>query len=941
MSDGGRRALNDARRTRDSPPGSVGGAPEPGDPSAHAGRGRSSAIAFRPLTIFVRVLAVVAIAEVVGSVLVSLFELPTGVSIVNVVVVSAISAPFLYLWVVRDVTRRLTAHAALAQTALEQELALKAYEDQLALKDYAETVVASVPSGLVMLSTDLYVLSVNRAFREMFSMSDRDVLGQPLEKALPGVNPWTLAAEVLGSDQASPAISVDVPAQGARHLQLTLTRFQRVGEGMRLLLVVEDITKRIRLQEEIETARERFWGILDAASDAIVSVDEEQRIIVFNKRAERMFGYRADEVIGQPLAILLPERFQRDHRGAVDRFTTETIAWREMSERPVLVGRRKDGHEFSIEVMISKRRLDGQWVSTAIVRDVTERQRAEHELRESKEALQDFLDTATDLVQSVTPDGRFAYVNRAWLQTMGYSREDLASLTVFDLVHPDHRARCQETLRRVVAGESVKNLEVVCIRKDGRPITLEGNIDARSKDGVSIMRAIFRDITERKLAEQRLNTLAHYDTLTGLPNRVLFQDRLAQALAQARRDRCMVGLLYLDLDRFKLINDTLGHTVGDQLLKAVAQRLVGCVRATNAVSRLGGDEFTVMLPALTTPQGAAVVARKILRAVSQPITAHGHDVFITPSIGITVFPADAGDIDGLLKNADAAMYRAKERGNAYQFYAPDMHSRALDRLALESQLRRALERGEFVVSYQPQVDLASRRLVGIEALVRWRQSDGEVVLPGEFIPLAEETGLILPIGEWVLRTACAQNRAWQEAGLPPVRVSVNLSSRQVTQIDLPDVVMRALKAARLDPRYLELELTESIFMRDAEATTAALDRLNAMGVALAIDDFGTGYSSLSYLKRFPINALKIGQGFIRDVPSNPDDVAIVTTIIAMAHSLNMRVVAEGVEHPTQLAFLHAQGCDVMQGHLVSRALSADEVTPFLREGWQMGESRAA
>ena len=913
-----------------------------GRPPTRATRNSEDPIPFRPLTIFVRILAIVAIAEVVESVLDAVFDFPTGFGIVDVVVISAISAPFVYFWVVRDVARRLTAHAALAQTALEQQLALKAYEDQLALKDYAETVVASVPSGLVMLSTDLYVLTVNRAFREMFSITDRDVVGQPLEKVLPGVNPWRLAAEVLGSDQSAPAISVDVPdSQGARHLQLTLTRFRRVGEGMRLLLVVEDITKRIRLQEEIETARERFWGILDAASDAIVSVDEKQRIIVFNKRAEHMFGYRADEAIGQPLAILLPERFQSDHHRSVDGFTTETVAWRNMSERPVLVGRRKDGHEFPIEVTISKRRLDGQWVLTAIVRDVTERQRAEQELRESKEALQDFLDTATDLVQSVTPDGRFAYVNRAWLQTLGYSREDVASLTVFDLVHPDHRARCQETLRRVFAGESVKNLEVVCVRKDGRPITLEGNIDARSKDGVSIMRAIFRDITERKLAEQRLNTLAHYDTLTGLPNRVLFQDRLAQALAQARRERCMVGLLYLDLDRFKLINDTLGHTVGDQLLKAVAQRLVGCVRATNAVSRLGGDEFTVMLPALTTPQGAAVVARKILRAVSQPITVHGHDVFITPSIGITVFPADAGDIDGLLKNADTAMYRAKERGNAYQFYAPAMHSRALDRLALESQLRRALERQEFVVFYQPQVDLASRRLVGIEALVRWRQPNGEVVLPGEFIPLAEETGLILPIGEWVLRTACAQNRAWQQAGLPPIRVSVNLSSRQVTQVDLPDVVMRALKAARLDPRYLELELTESIFMRDAEATIAALDRLNATGVVFSIDDFGTGYSSLSYLKRFPINALKIGQGFMRDVPSNPDDVAIVTTIIAMAHSLNMRVVAEGVEHPTQLAFLHAQGCDVMQGHLVSQALSADEVTPFLREGWQMGESRAA
>ncbi|MBI3607071.1 MAG: MEKHLA domain-containing protein [Nitrospirae bacterium] len=942
MNDRGRRAFNDAFHTRDSPPGSVGGTPEPRDPSVHAERAGGDPIPFRPLTIFVRILAIVAIAEVVESVLDAVFDLPTGFGIVDVVVISAISSPFIYLWVVRDVMRRFTAHAALAQTALKQELALKAYEDQLALKEYAETVVASVPSGLVTLSTDLYVLSVNRAFREMFSITDRDVLGQPLEKALPWVNPWRLAAEVLGSDQFSPAISVDVPdSHGARHLQLTLTRFRRVGEDMRLLLVVEDITKRIRLQEEIETARERFWGILDAASDAIVSVDEGQRIIVFNKRAERIFGYRVDEVIGQPLAVLLPVRFQHDHHRLVDGFTTEGIAWRDMGERPILVGRRADGQEFPIEVTISKRRLEGQWVSTAIVRDVTERQRAEQELRESKEALQDFLDTATDLVQSVRPDGRFAYVNRAWIQTLGYSREDLASLTVFDLVHPDHRALCQETLRRVVAGESVKNLEVVCVRKDGRPITLEGNIDARSKDGVVVMRAILRDITERKHAAERLNTLAYYDTLTGLPNRVLFQDRLAQAVAQARRDGCMVGLLYLDLDRFKLINDTLGHTVGDQLLKAVAQRLVGCVRASNAVSRLGGDEFTVILPALTSAQGAAVVARKILRTVSQPIAIQSHEVAVTSSIGITVFPADGDEIEGLLKNADTAMYRAKERGNAYQFYAPEMHSRALDRLALENRLRRALEQGEFEVFYQPQVDLASRRLVGVEALVRWRQPDGEVVLPAEFIPLAEETGLIMPIGEWVLRTACVQNRAWQEAGLPPVPVSVNLSSHQVAQSNLPETVKRALKNARLDPRYLELELTESIFMRDVEATTATLAHLSAMGVAFSMDDFGTGYSSLNYLKRFPIHALKIAQGFISDVTTNPDDAAIVTTIIAMAHSLNMRVIAEGVERPAQLGFLRAQGCDVIQGHLVSRALPADEVAPFLREGWRLDEDRAA
>lgn len=904
----------------------------------------NGALPFRPWMVFARILAIIAGVELVESFAASVFNHPTGVGeiLIDAAVIAVIGAPFMYFWVARDVTRRLTAHASLARTALEQDLALKAYEDQLALREYAETVVASVPSGLATLSTDLRVVSVNRAFRDMFSLAETEMRGQPLEKVLPGVSPWRLVAEVLGSDQPAPTISVDVPdPNGARHFHLTLTRLRRAEGGARLLLVVEDITRRVRMQEQIEAERARFWGILDAASDAIVSVDEAQRIIVFNKQAERIFGYAADETIGRPLGFLLPPRFQRTHDEHVARFSADTTPWKNMSERPVLLGRRKNGEEFPVEVTISKLRLDGQWVLTAIVRDVTERRRAEGELRESREALQDFLDSASDLVQSVTPDGRFAYVNRAWLQTMGYARDEVERLTCLDVIHPDHRDRCGEAVRRAIGGEPVTRIEAVFVKKDGSLITVEGSLDARSRDGVAVTRAIFRDITQRKLAEERLNALAHYDTLTGLPNRLLFQDRLAQALNQARRERRLVGLLYLDLDRFKLINDTLGHTIGDQLLKTVAQRLVGCVRASNAVSRLGGDEFTIVLPGLTTPEGAAVVARKILRAVSQPVSIQGHEVFVTPSIGVTISPTDGDDIEILLKNADTAMYRAKERGNAYQFYAAEMHSRALDRLALESHLRRALEQEEFFLAYQPLVALGTGRVVGIEALARWRRPGGEVVAPGDFIPLAEETGLIVPIGEWALRAACAQNRAWQESGLPPVRVSVNLSSHQVARLDLPDVVERALRDSRLDPRYLDLELTESIFMRDAEATSASLRRLHAMGVALSIDDFGTGYSSLSYLKRFPIGTLKIGQGFMRDVTTNPDDAAIVTTIIAMAHSLNMRVVAEGIERVEQLDFLRARRCDVMQGELVSMPVPADAVPPFLRAGWRLAGRRAA
>ncbi|MEO5657869.1 MAG: EAL domain-containing protein, partial [Nitrospiria bacterium] len=720
--------------------------------------------------VLARLLAIMIAARLVESWVAPPLEAALGAhglaaTLLELLILCTISAPFISLWVVRESTRRVAAQARLEHTALEQRLALKNYQEQLALADYAETVVASVPSGLVMLTPELLIRSVNRAFREMFGLDEASALGQPLEKILPGVSPWRLVAEVLGSDQPSPAISVDVPdPQGARHLQLTLTRLRHAGDA-KLLLVIDN---------------------------------------------------------------------------------------------------------------------------------VTERRRAEAAVRENKEALQDFLDNASDLVQAVTADGRFAYVNRAWLQAMGYSRDEVASLTAFDVIHSDHRDVYREAFRRAIAGESVKYIEVVFLRKDGRPITVEGGIDARSKDGEVVTRAILRDVTERKLSEDRLNTLAHYDPLTGLPNRLLFQDRLNQALTQARRDHELVALLYLDLDRFKVINDTLGHTIGDQLLKTVAQRLVGSVRASNAVARLGGDEFTVVLGP-TTPDGAAVVAQKILRVIAQPMAIQGHDVSVTSSIGITMYPADGNDLEGLLKNADAAMYRAKERGNGYQFFEAAMHSRAVDRLALETSLRRALEQQEFVLFYQPQVELATGAVVGVEALIRWNRPGGDLLLPADFILLAEETGLIVPIGEWVLRTACVQNRMWQDQGLPPVRMSVNLSIRQVTHADLPEMVRRALKNSKLEPHDLELELTESIFMRNAESTSAALDPLHAMGVTLSIDDFGAGYSSLSYLKRFPISALKIGQGFVRDITTNPDDAAIVTTIIAMAHSLNMRVVAEGVE----------------------------------------------
>jgi len=430
----------------------------------------------------------------------------------------------------------------------------------------------------------------------------------------------------------------------------------------------------------------------------------------------------------------------------------------------------------------------------------------------------------------------------------------------------------------------------------------------------------------RKHAEDRIRYLAHYDELTGLTNRNMFGQRLGHAIAQARRSGEPLAILFLDLDRFKNINDTLGHAAGDSVLREVAKRLRGCLRESDTVGRLGGDEFVVLLETTPQPMHSVAVAQKLLAALVRPFTIEGQDFHLTASIGISAYPADANDIEGLLRNADIAMYRAKEQGkNNYQFYSAQMSVRTLERLTMESDLRHALERNEFVLYYQPKVDVGSQRITGMEALLRWRHPSRGLVRPLQFIPLAEETGLIVAIGDWVLRTACAQNKSWRERGLPPVRIAVNLSARQFTHKNvLLQDVERVLNETGLDPSALELEITESMVMDDPEHTTILLNRLRATGVNIAIDDFGTGHSSLSYLKRFPIDSVKIDQSFIKDLPGSGYDAAIIQAIIVMAHGLGLKVIAEGVETGEALGFLRAHGCDEVQGHYFSEPVPEHE-----------------
>ncbi len=603
--------------------------------------------------------------------------------------------------------------------------------------------------------------------------------------------------------------------------------------------------------------------------------------------------------------------------------------------------------------------LDNARLYTSIEQELFERRQAEEALRANEERLARIVETVADGILIEDLEGRIIFANAAAEKIYGISLSPTPSLslsliekgrkrtkdwkitTLQGKPFPDEKRPSTQVLR---TGQPIYGVEQVIHRPDGTQVIVSLNA-APLRDISGTLTGVIlsvTDITQRKRAEKMIKKLAYYDALTGLPNRALFNDRLNLALAQASRDQHMLALIFLDLDRFKTINDTLGHTLGDRLLQEIAKRLVGCLRRSDTISRfgseeciisrLGGDEFTILLPRIHQVEDAARIAQRILDTLKSPFYLDGHELHVTTSLGIAFYPNDGKDAQTLLKNADAAMYQAKEWGrNSYRFYTSTMNARALERLVLEAQLRRTVEREEFAVYYQPQVNLKTGKVVGVEALIRWQHPELGLVLPGNFIRLAEETGLITSISKWVLKTACTQNKAWQDAGLPPLRIAVNLSARIFRQENLIDTVAHTLEETKLNPSYLELELTEDTIMEDAEEAIVVLNQLKEMGANLSIDDFGKGYSSLSYLKRFPIDTLKIDQSFVKDIPSDPDDTTIAKLIIDMAHALELKVIAEGVETEEQLFFLCAQQCDEAQGYLFGQPVPVEEFERLLKE----------
>ena len=697
-------------------------------------------------------------------------------------------------------------------------------------------------------------------------------------------------------------------------------------------------TEHKRAKDELRKSEARYRAVVNTASDAIITITPDGIIHSFNRGAERIFGYRAEEVIGQLFTLIMPERFREQCMLGLRRYL-ETHESRVIGSTTELIGLRNDGGEFPVELSLGEVQEDGDRLFAAIIRDITERKRSEEALRQLSRQNEMVLNSAGEGIFGLDLQGKTTFINPAAARMTGWDIDELSGQRLHDFLHhskPDGTPYPSEECPIYAVfktGATLSRDNEVFWRKDGTHFPVE-YVSTPIVEGDKILGAVvtFKDITERKALEKKLQYQAFHDPLTDLPNRALFMDRLGHALARAGQQASEVAVLFTDLDNFKVINDSLGHKAGDQLLVAVAERLKACLRPVDTVARLGGDEFTLLLEGVTGVSDAARVAERIAQELRAPFALEAQEVFATTSTGIAVSSSAQGQPTDLLRHADLAMYRAKSKGKAcYEVFEPSMSIDALERLELETELRRALGREEFRVYYQPEILLESGDIVGMEALVRWEHPEHGLLLPQEFLPIAEESNLIVPIGQWVLREACKQLRTWQEQypNIAPLVMSVNLSTREFFQ---PSLIAEILRETGVDPRTLQLEITEGAVAYDnAQNANNTLWNLKTLGVQLAIDDFGMGYSSLSYLKRFPVDLLKIDRSFVRELGKDLKDTKIVAAIIHLARALDLKVIAEGVETAEQVEQLRKMECDMVQGSYFSKPLPSGAVSDLLQQ----------
>jgi diguanylate cyclase (GGDEF)-like protein/PAS domain S-box-containing protein len=679
--------------------------------------------------------------------------------------------------------------------------------------------------------------------------------------------------------------------------------------------IVGEAMMRGRTESALRKSELRLRQLIASALDAVVTVDRNGIVVEWNPQAEATFGIAARQILGRPLPsgeqTLLPVLQANGQAGVpvLHRHRMESIATR------------ANGEAFPVEITIEPVGSGAEQLLTAFIRDISERKRAQHELEHRERRFRTIFEKSWSGVALLDADLNLSFAGSSTQNVVGYDEFEMLGMSLLDYVHPRERDATQRLFIDLASSPNKEaHGELRFLHKNGTWIWLEGfaqNMLHETSVGAIVLN--YRDVSLRRMTEKQLEYRAHYDALTDLPNRVLFRDRVTTGLAQARRYRRGLAIMYLDLDHFKLVNDGLGHSFGDALLAAVARRLQSSLRASDTISRIGGDEFSILIADIPDSEAVAGVARKLLDSFDHPFRIDKHDLYVTASIGISLHPSDGDDFETLVKCADAAMYRAKELGrNQAQLFTPSMNERYVRRLAIEQSLHHAIEREELELHYQPIYDRARRRVVAFEALVRWNDPTRGLVAPSEFIGLAEETGLIIPIGKWVLRRACKQLREWCDRGHDDVTMSVNISAHQLQQTDFVDMLRDALLEHDVSPVLLMIEITETAAMQNIERTMRVLREVKAMGISIAIDDFGTGMSSLVYLKQFPIDTIKIDKAFMRDVMFDETTAAIVSYVITLAHTLRLHVVAEGVETEEQYSFLRHYACDRMQGYLFSK-----------------------